>query len=382
MVLDASGRVRGGVRGDLGPVARGGLARSRSPGHLRAVRRAGRGGHRPRDPRAPTPTPMAVGRGAGCLRPLPGGRPPAHLLRHPGRPLVAAVDPPGPDHPPGLRHRRRRPRGVGSRRPTGPSRGPRRLLDAVVAAMAVLALAWVFLVVPGVLPRPTRRSPSASCSRPTQRPRCSSSRWAPDCLLRVRSPAVGLPPRTPRVTTRCWSATSSTCSPTPRMVELPTHVIDVAYVLAFVAFTAAVVHPSVRKVGEVIPSAGRAPAGPAPLRRRGALGAGDRADHADAVSDGGERLVLAGIVLALTVTASWRLFRALHQHATSQDRIAYQATHDSLTGLPNRVFLEEHLDRVLDVSRGGRETSRSCCSTSTGSSWSTTRWVTPPGTNC
>jgi diguanylate cyclase (GGDEF)-like protein len=137
------------------------------------------------------------------------------------------------------------------------------------------------------------------------------------------------------------------------MVELPSHVTDVAYVLAFVAFSAAVLHPSVRKVGAVIPSDEVAP-------RRARLFFVAAALSVPAVvllvpssaSDGGERTILACITLALTVTASFRLFRALHQHATSQDRIAYQATHDSLTGLPNRVFLEEHLGRLLDPTRG------------------------------
>jgi len=39
--------------------------------------------------------------------------------------------------------------------------------------------------------------------------------------------------------------------------------------------------------------------------------------------------------------------RALRQHATSQQRLAYQATHDALTDLPNRTYLAEHLERMV-----------------------------------
>ena len=230
------------------------------------------------------------------------------------------------------------------------------LLDAVVAAMAVLALAWVFLVVPAFsqagAPLAVRillaAYPAASVFVVAMGARTafSASRRPPLAFRLVLLASLAL-----LVGDVVYMLADT------RMVELPTHVIDVAYVLAFVAFTAAVVHPSVRKVGEVIPSDEVAP-------RRGRLLFVAVALSVpaivlitpSAVSDGGERLVLAGIVLALTVTASWRLFRALHQHAASQDRIAYQATHDNLTGLPNRVFLEEHLERVLDVTRGdGRD---------------------------
>ena len=60
-----------------------------------------------------------------------------------------------------------------------------------------------------------------------------------------------------------------------------------------------------------------------------------------------DRLVLAGIVLVLTTTASWRVSRALRAHARSEADLAHQATHDPLTTLPNRLAVEDHLRRVL-----------------------------------
>ncbi len=35
----------------------------------------------------------------------------------------------------------------------------------------------------------------------------------------------------------------------------------------------------------------------------------------------------------------------------SEDKIQYQAYHDALTGLPNRLLLEDRLSRVLATSR-------------------------------
>ena len=65
-------------------------------------------------------------------------------------------------------------------------------------------------------------------------------------------------------------------------------------------------------------------------------------------------------------------------------RIEYNALHDSLTGLPNRRYLDEVLERHavdrLDSEGGTRR--RCCISISTASSRSTTRSATPPATPC
>jgi diguanylate cyclase (GGDEF)-like protein len=66
-----------------------------------------------------------------------------------------------------------------------------------------------------------------------------------------------------------------------------------------------------------------------------------------------ERIILgvggAAIVLLLIV----RAVSAVQSHAASQRRYEYQATHDPLTGLPNRRMLTNAVDRLLSAERSG-----------------------------
>jgi diguanylate cyclase (GGDEF)-like protein len=60
-----------------------------------------------------------------------------------------------------------------------------------------------------------------------------------------------------------------------------------------------------------------------------------------------DRLVLFGIVIALTAAAVVRIVEALHTAERSKADLAFQATHDTLTGLPNRRMMERHLSNAL-----------------------------------
>jgi diguanylate cyclase (GGDEF)-like protein len=221
------------------------------------------------------------------------------------------------------------------------------LLDAVVAGLAVLALAWVFLITPALAQDETPLSvrlllasyPAASVFLFAMAVHMafSVSRKPPIALRVLLLATLGM-----LIGDVVYMLVDTT------MVTLPTHVIDVPYAAAFVAFTVAVVHPSAGRIGESF-----GPDGFAPRRSRLVLVAAALSVPAVvlltplALSSGTERLVLAGIVLVLTGLAALRMFRALHQHARSQQRLAHQATHDALTELPNRVFLHDHIVDLL-----------------------------------
>jgi len=60
------------------------------------------------------------------------------------------------------------------------------------------------------------------------------------------------------------------------------------------------------------------------------------------------RLVLGGLMLAMTVAAALRLTQALRTVERSEQRLVFQAHHDTLTGLPNRRLMEKHLSGLLE----------------------------------
>ena len=82
----------------------------------------------------------------------------------------------------------------------------------------------------------------------------------------------------------------------------------------------------------------------------------------------GDRIALTVIVLSLTAAAITRLFRAVRAHARSEARLVHQATHDMLTGLPNRAYVQEYVGPGAHATPPDASAWRSCSSTSTGSS--------------
>ena len=60
-----------------------------------------------------------------------------------------------------------------------------------------------------------------------------------------------------------------------------------------------------------------------------------------------DRLVLGLTILALTAAVVVRMFRALYAASSSEARLAHQATHDLLTGLPNRALMQRYITEAL-----------------------------------
>jgi diguanylate cyclase (GGDEF)-like protein len=123
--------------------------------------------------------------------------------------------------------------------------------------------------------------------------------------------------------------------------------VDLPYGLAYLFWTVAVMHPSMRLVSEP-PRIEESPPRRARLVLVGlALCIPALVSLTRTEAGGAERVVLGVIVLALTAAVSLRVSRALTQHARSEARLIHQAQHDTLTGLPNRTFVQRHLTQAL-----------------------------------
>lgn len=131
-------------------------------------------------------------------------------------------------------------------------------------------------------------------------------------------------------------------------IRLPGNLIDLPYALGYVTAAATALHPSMRTLTErtsrynTKPMKGRivttaialiVPALIATYR----LGASDS-----------DRVVLVTLMLAMTVATILRLVLALRTADRSEQILAFQAYHDSLTGLPNRRRMEEELSDLLE----------------------------------
>lgn len=134
------------------------------------------------------------------------------------------------------------------------------------------------------------------------------------------------------------------------LVELGTvansRLIEVPYLLACIGMAMAALHPTMRLVTEpALTNDGTSPSA--------RLAVVSLALCVPAVvsmypsESGTDQLVLSVIVVAMTAVAAMRMFRALREHASSEERLAYQATHDQLTDLPNRALVHQRLSHAL-----------------------------------
>jgi diguanylate cyclase (GGDEF)-like protein len=221
------------------------------------------------------------------------------------------------------------------------------ILDGIIAALGVLMLAWVYLVTP-VLTRQQVGLPvqvtfaiypvlSAFVLAMGARAAFSRGRQTPLSMWLILIAMLFL-----LVGDTVYAMVDTD------LLDVPVHVMDVPYVLALVVFSAAALHPSIRRLGMSRPS-DDVEARPGRL-----LGVAVALFLPIIVllvgldsTNTSDRIALGIIAVLLVGVGVFRMWRALRQHAQSQARLAYEATHDSLTGLPNRSFVAEHVARVL-----------------------------------
>lgn len=132
------------------------------------------------------------------------------------------------------------------------------------------------------------------------------------------------------------------------LVHIPQQPLDLPYALAYLGAGAAAIHVSMRRLTE---PGRRRPMKASRLRIAIvaiALAIPALLTLVDRSSTASDRVVLCLLMLAMTGAAVLRIIQALRTAESSEARLVHQAHHDSLTGLPNRRMMEQHLSHLLD----------------------------------
>ena len=231
------------------------------------------------------------------------------------------------------------------------ARGPLRQwsvgLDGLIAALALAALAWVF-VIQAVLLKNDVPTPVtlALVAYP------SMSIFMVVVTLRiVFSPAQE---RVPAFWYLLLGMTLLFIGDVVYMfadinyIDVPARLLNLPYALAYLGAGAAALHFSMRKLTEpgrqqrMVTSRFRIAVVAVALVIPALLTLDDRS------ATPADRVVLCLLMLAMTAAAVLRIVQALRTAQISEARLVHQANHDSLTGLPNRRMMEQHLSQLLE----------------------------------
>jgi len=237
--------------------------------------------------------------------------------------------------------------GFSRSRVRGPHRHSSVILDGLIAALALGALAWVFAVQP-VLAH--HHMPLTVRLVLTAYPSVS-------IFLVVVTLRIAFNPEQERVPAYWFLVAGMTFMfigdviymfADINVIHVPGRFLDLPYGLALLSAGATVLHPSMRNLTELArqrrtsTSRGRIALVGVALFIPAFLTFQQRSMPTS------DRVALFVIIAALTATAVLRIIQALYTAERSEARLAFQATHDTLTGLPNRRMMEQHLSRLLE----------------------------------
>jgi diguanylate cyclase (GGDEF)-like protein len=219
-------------------------------------------------------------------------------------------------------------------------------LDGAIAALSILACAWVFVIDPVLF---AQQTPLAS--------RLALSAYPPASIfLVVVTLRIAFSPVQERVASYWFlllAMTAMFVGDTLYMfvdidlAHVPAALLTLPYCVAFVAAGATALHPSMRALTEPVEDLETRPS-----RTRVIITAVALAIPAfltlqvrrETIAD---RVVLFGILITLTAAAVIRIIEALQTAQRSEADLAYQASHDTLTGLPNRQMMHRRLSQAL-----------------------------------
>jgi diguanylate cyclase (GGDEF)-like protein len=234
-------------------------------------------------------------------------------------------------------------------------RNPDMVLEALVAGIGAFVLLWIYLV-----------EPAAGAIRAPAFERCVLPLSASIDVYMVAIALIGIRPRARRsLSGRFLIAAVAFLTVADglylvadvRRAAVPHSLLGVGYLFAASSLGVAFLHPTMRRLfgGRWSPAADTTDAqgrliavvlAPALLA---VIGLTDPRRSAD------QRVVL-GIFGALAVTlAALRVWRAVRVGAATQARLVHQVTHDPLTGLGNRAFVERSISAALAESARARD---------------------------